>query len=152
VAELVYCTIRKEWVALLPEEEVRQRLIKLMVEQLGYPISLLVVEKSLKQMPHLSRGERKLPERRADLLCYAPGIHKEHALYPLLLIECKAVKLTSKVISQVLGYNIYLQACFVAIANQEEIKTGWFDPATKQYRFAQGLPAYEVLCKGLKSN
>jgi hypothetical protein len=151
MAELIYCSIRKEWVAALPEEAVRQKLIAQMVEQLGYPISLLVVEKSLKQMPHLSPGQRQVPDRRADLICYAQGIHPQHQLYPLLLVECKAVKLTPKVINQVLGYNVYLQAYFVAIANQDEIKTGWYDAAAQQYRFADGLPAYAALLSALKA-
>lgn len=101
-------------------------------------------------MPHLSRGQHKLPDRRADLLCYAAGIHAQHMLYPLLLVECKAVKLTPKVINQVLGYNVYLQACFVAIANQDEIQTGWYDVTQKQYRFMDGLPEYAALLGALK--
>lgn len=149
MAELIYCSIRKEWVAALPEEAVRQKLIASMVDRLGYPPSLLVIEKSLKQMPHISPGQRELPDRRADLLCYAPGIHPDHPLYPLLLIEFKAVKLTPKVINQVLGYNVYLKSCFVAIANQDEIKTGWYDAAQGSYRFVDGLPGYADLLAAL---
>jgi hypothetical protein len=70
----VYCQIRKEWVAAQPEELVRQALVRRMVDELGYPSSLITVEKSLQQLPHIEQSGLKLPLRRADILVFAKGI------------------------------------------------------------------------------
>lgn len=143
----LYCPIRKLWVAALPEEVIRQKLVLQMIQQLGFPESCLVLEKGLSQMPHLALSGKEIPKRRADLICFSKGIHPYHDLYPLLLIECKAVKLTHKVINQVAGYNHFLQAYFIAIANEDEIKTGWYDAQSKDYVFVDYLPSYQQLCQ-----
>jgi Type I restriction enzyme R protein N terminus (HSDR_N) len=148
-AEQLLCRVRKEWVAATPEELVRQRLIALMINELGFPPSAIALEKALSQIPHVAQALHQPPLRRADIICFAKGINPQYDLYPLLLIECKAVKLTPKVINQVASYNHYLQACFVCIANQEEIRTGWFDPETKAYRFVQHLPSYQELLNSI---
>jgi hypothetical protein len=146
------CSVRGEWVEALPEERVRQALIRLMTEQLGYPRELLVIERALHQFPHLAlQSTRSLPRRRADLVCYGKGIHPDFPLYPLLLVECKAVPLTSKAIQQLTGYNHYLRAPFVALCNANEVKSGYFDPIRKGYVFVDKLPSYRELLafKGL---
>lgn len=140
----IYCLIRKDWVKATPEEKIRQELLKHITVGLGYPSSHLVVEKGLHQMPHLAL-QGSFPLRRADIVCFGKGIHPKETLYPLLLIECKAVKITPKMISQVVGYNHYMKAYFIAIANAEEARTGWWDPLRKEYRFVSFLPAYADL-------
>jgi Type I restriction enzyme R protein N terminus (HSDR_N) len=145
----IFCHLRREWVESLPEEIVRQDLIKKMIFNLGYPSSVLMLEKSLRQMPHLTLSSQKLPDRRADIVCFGRGIHPHFDLYPLLLIECKSVKLSSKVINQVAGYNHYMQSYFIAIANQEEIRTGWFDKEKKEYTFINRLPTYLELMNSI---
>lgn len=147
----LFCPIRRAWVAAQPEEIVRHKLVSLMVEELGYPLSLLVVEKQLRQIPHLALSKRKFPNRRADLICMGKGIHSKHALYPLLLVECKAVPLTDKVLRQVTGYNHHLQSYFVAVANDKEVCVGWYDKQQKEYIFKNGLPHYSDLLKGVQS-
>ncbi len=122
----------------------RQGVIALMTQKLGYPINLIAVEKSLQQLPHLEKNHR-LPLRRADVLCFAKSAD---SLYPLLLIECKAVKLNAKVINQVVGYNHFVKARYVAVVNADEVLTGWRDSKTKSYRFIKGLPPYSELIQG----
>ncbi len=141
----VFCSVRRQWVAALPEEIVRQNLLKHLINQLGFPASLIVVEMSLQQMPHLNLGQGHIPERRADVVCFAKGIHPVHDLYPLLLIECKAVKLSAKVINQVTGYNHFLKACFIAAVSQEKVQMGWFDRSKQTYVFANHIPSYQQL-------
>lgn len=130
---------------LLPEEQVRQHLIQHMTGPLGYPKGLLVVERALHTLPHLATVDLKCPNRRLDLLCFGRGIHPKHPLYPLLLVECKATPLSDKVKSQVAGYNRYVGAYFIAIANQTEIETGTYDAKESRYHFTKGLPPYESL-------
>lgn len=139
------CFVRKEWAAATPEEIIRQRLLHQMVEILGYPLSHLVLEKELGQLPHLQGIASNLPVRRTDIVCFGKGIHPLHDLYPLLVIECKAVAITPKAFNQVIGYNYYVQAPYVALANLEEVHTGWYDHTKKEYSFRKGLPFYSEL-------
>lgn len=88
--------------------------------------------------------------RRLDLVCLANDIHRDYPLYPLLLVECKSVKLTPKVLSQVCGYNHYVKAYFVAVANQEEVRLGWMNKG--EYRFVSGLPSYSALKEMVSEN
>ncbi len=141
----LYCSVRKTWVATTPEEEVRQATIEHLVERLGFPISCIAVEKELKTMPHVF--SEHVPERRLDILCYAR--EKEKGIYPLLLIECKAVKISSKELRQVIGYNYYLKAPFIALVNQTEKRLGWFDPKLEDYQFINYFPHYSELIQSL---
>jgi hypothetical protein len=145
----IHCLIRKEWVAATPEEQVRQGILKYMISSLGYPKESLTVEKALDQMPHLSTQGLSIPDRRADIVCFAKGVHNTHTLYPLLLIECKAVKLSQPVVLQVIGYNQYLKAHFVCLANKTEVRTGWFNPDLKHYQFVSTLPTYQQLLQSI---
>lgn len=148
--EQVYCLIRKTWVAATPEEIVRQRLVSHMVHNLQYPPGLLALEKEIRQHPHLQLNDQEIPDRRADLICYGKDIHPDHALFPLLLIECKAVRITNRVLNQVIGYNHFLKAHFISVVNGEEIRTGWFDPVLQDYRFVKSLPSYPELLESIK--
>lgn len=141
----MFCCVRRQWVAALPEEKVRQHLLNHLINQLGFPPSLIVLEMGLQQIPHLNPSQGQIPERRADIVCFAKGIHPAHDLYPLLLIECKAVKLTPKVLNQVTGYNHFLKACFIAVANQNEVKLGWFEAKLQRYIYTDRIPSYKHL-------
>ncbi len=138
--------IRKKWVEATPEEIIRQDLIKKMVQELGFPSTLIAVERELAQLPHLQlTGKAEIPKRRADLIVFARNIHPEHDLFPLLMIECKAVALTPRFAQQVVGYNTCVQAPFLALANGDQVMTGAFDRAAGHMRFQPGLPSYEAL-------
>lgn len=135
----------------LPEERVRQALLGRMVDELGFPLSCIAVEKALKEMPHISAADGVIPDRRIDIACFAKGIHPSHEFYPLLVIECKAVPITPQVIKQVTGYNHYLKSHFIAVANAEEFRTGWYDDAIKGYQFVPYLPTWQELSSSIKS-
>lgn len=102
--EQVFCVARNRWVALTPEEWVRQNLLLMMSENFGYPLSLVSVEKQIRV------GELL---RRFDILWY------DRQGRPFLVMECKEpdVPLTEDVLQQVLRYNIPLRAPFVFISN-----------------------------------
>jgi hypothetical protein len=141
--------IRNCYIDAYPEEKVRQNLIKKMLA-LGYKKNLIAVEKELSSLPHL----KNLPlpgKRRADILYFAKGIHESYDLYPLLMIECKAIPLKDSALAQVIGYNQYVQACFVSVANLEEIYTLWYDPKKKVYEQIDFLPTYDQLYEAAKT-
>lgn len=130
---------------LLPEEVVRKNLIQKMVKQLNYPAELLAVEVELASIPHL-KEQRNLPKRRADIICFSKG---EREIFPLLMVECKAVALTRAAIEQVQGYNFYVKAFFLAVANEEEIQTFWYSSKEK-FSSVSFLPSYDQLIKVVK--
>lgn len=116
----LYDRFRRRFVTATPEEMIRQKVLILMTEKLGYPKELLAVEKELSQLPHLHHRS-DLPKRRADIICFGKNIHPEYALYPLLLIECKEGKIEKEAKEQASGYNHFVNASFVAIAGIEGI-------------------------------
>jgi len=112
----IYDPVRRKFVRATPEEKIRQRVIRTMIEELGYPKGLIAVEKEI-----ASLGSSD-PSRRIDIVCYTPG---EGGLRPLLIIECKAEQLDIHAKRQVLGYNDAVGAPFVALAGSGGIQTFW---------------------------
>lgn len=134
----IFDPIRKKWVEKTPEEQIRQRLIHQMIEKLGYPKSLLAVEKELSKLAKVPASE--VPKRRADIVVFSKNESGE--LVPLLMIECKSVPLTPQFAQQVIGYNAFIGAPFIALANDTQILTGFYSQEAGIYRFEKGLPSY----------
>ena len=109
--EQIFCEWRHRWVRLTPEEWVRQQLLHRLVEQLGYPASLIAVEVAF-HLPSIQGGDggRLL---RADAVVY------DSAMRPLVLIECKAetVPLTQKTLDQAITYNCKLNVPYLVLHN-----------------------------------
>ena len=141
--ERFYDELRGLYVAATPEEHVRQSVLKKMVHELGYPKSLIAVEKELKELPHLA--QTPVPKRRIDILCYGKGIHPAYPLYPLLLIECKAHAMSTHAKEQLAGYNSSIGAYFIALATPSEVQFGYLDKKTDRVVFHPGLPSYQEL-------
>lgn len=127
---------------MLPEEKVRQGLRCYMVEELGYPAELLVIEKPLNLLPHLALSEGPFPDRRVDLLAYWKN-RTTQELEPLLLIECKAVPFTTQAFTQLQGYNYYVKAPFIALVNQDGARLGW--RIESEFRYIDRLLSYKDL-------
>lgn len=137
----LYDPIRQLSVKATQEEYVRQKILQLMFEK-GYPPSLLCVEKSLAELCQYC--VEKVPSRRLDIVCFSK---KAHA--PLLIVECKAHRLDQKAFDQLMSYNFFIRAPFIALANQDHIFTGWYDSAQKEYRFVPQLLLYSELMHAL---
>lgn len=101
--EFIFCVIRKKWLRISPEEWVRQNVLLYLIHSLGYPASLIAVEKQL------VLGELK---KRFDIVVFQNE-------KPFLLIECKAmeVAVSQKTLDQAMRYNINLQAGYFIITN-----------------------------------
>ena len=102
--EFILDLLRKKWIALTPEEWVRQNFIQVLIHSYNYPTSLIAVEKEI------MLGELK---KRFDILVY----DKDHK--PWMMVECKAatVVLNEKVFDQLLRYNQALPVSFLIITN-----------------------------------
>jgi len=147
---LIFDEIRGLWVTATPEEKIRQQLLHHLIHRLAFPKNLVAVEKELRQLPHLQASQKKIPDRRADIVCFASAIHPSHPLYPLLLIECKEEALNQKAIDQVLGYNAYAGAYFIGLVNATEMRIGYRDVKQQTYCFMNYLPTYEELLSAIK--
>lgn len=123
---LVHDPVRRRWVALTPEEGVRQRLLADLLA-LGYPAGLLAVEKGLTY-----RGL----SWRADVVAY--GRDGRAAL----LAECKApgVRVSQKTFDQLARYNAVLDAPALVVDNGARRYCCVRDGAG--WRFVEALPAY----------
>lgn len=100
----VFDPLRRRFVMLTPEEEVRQKMLYLLVEHLKVPAGLLAVEYSVKV-----NGM----DKRADAVVFgAEG-------QPLMVVECKAaaVTLTATVLDQVLRYHAALKPRYLLLTN-----------------------------------
>jgi len=103
----VFDIVRKKYVALTPEEKVRQLLIHYLIQEKNYPKNLLVLEHEFR-LNGLSK--------RADIVVMnTEGM-------PLMLIETKApdVHVTQKAIDQIVSYNLHYKVKFLLITNGSE--------------------------------
>ena len=102
--EQVLDPLRRRWVALSPEEWVRQHFTHWMISALGYPAGLMANEVKLKI------GQKQL---RADSVLY------DRELHPVMIVEYKAphISITQKVFNQITAYNMELHARYLVVSN-----------------------------------
>ena len=100
----VFDIVRNRFVALTPEEWVRQNVIHYLHFELGYPLELLQVEGTI-----TLNGMT----RRCDIVVYDSEVR------PLVIVECKreTVPLTQKVIDQACRYNLVLHVPYLCLTN-----------------------------------
>ena len=129
---LIFDFLRRKFVALTPEEWVRQHFTHYLVEHKGYPKGLLGNEIEL----HI--GDKKL---RCDTLLY----NKE--VQPRMIIEYKAptIQIQQKTFDQIAAYNLLLKVDFLVISNGLEHYCCQMDYEQRQYRFLPDIPDYEKL-------
>ena len=101
---LVFDPLRKKYVKLTPEEEVRQKALYLLVEHLGFPPGLIAVEYSVKV-----NGL----DKRCDAVVFGQDAS------PLMIVECKAasVKLSQDTLEQAVRYYSALHPRFLMLYN-----------------------------------
>ena len=129
---LIFDFLRRKYVALTPEEWVRQHFTHYLVEHKGYPKGLLGNEIEL----HI--GDKKL---RCDTLLY----NKE--AQPRMIIEYKAptIPIQQKTFDQIAAYNLLLKVDFLVISNGREHYCCQMNYEQRQYRFLPDIPDYEKL-------
>ena len=100
----VYDVMRNRWVALTPEEWVRQHFVAFMIEQLGFPPSRIANEVTLRLNKTV---------RRADTVVY------DDLVRPLAVVEYKApsIRLTTEILSQAQRYNLVFNARLLMVTN-----------------------------------
>lgn len=124
--------IRRQYVALTPEEWVRQHFVHFLIQYKGYPQSLMANEVQLK-LNGMSR--------RCDTVVY------DRSLHPRAIIEYKAptVHITQKVFEQICRYNMVLQVDYLIVSNGLVHYCCRIDYTTRSYSFLEDIPPYPLL-------
>ena len=128
----IFDFLRRRFVALTPEEWVRQHFTHWLVEHKGYPKGLLGNEIELRC------GEKKL---RCDSILY------DRDARPRMIIEYKAptVSLTQRVFNQISAYNLLLRVDYLVVSNGLQHYCCRMDYELQTYHFLQEIPAYNQL-------
>jgi hypothetical protein len=102
--QLIFDPLRKRFVALTPEEWVRQHWIYYLIEDCHYPKGLLASEITLDVNGNSQRADLALFNRDGKAC---------------LILECKApeVAISEKTLRQILRYNMPLNAQFLILSN-----------------------------------
>ncbi len=101
---LVFDPLRRQWVSLTPEEQVRQKMLHFLVETRKVVAGLVAVEYSIKV--------NNLPKR-ADIVVF------NNLGEPQMIVECKAetVPITEKVLDQAIRYFSGLKVKYLTLTN-----------------------------------
>ncbi len=125
--------VRRRWVALTPEEWVRQQTLAILHDHYDYPLELMQVEGTI-----TVNGMT----RRCDIVIYtAEG-------RPQLIVECKRpdVPITQKVCDQACRYNTVLQVPYLLLTNGRQQVVIEADPAAQRLRALPEVPFYRPKC------
>ena len=126
----IFDVLRRKYIALTPEEWVRQHFIHYLIEHKSYPATLLANE-----IP-LQVGEKKV---RADSVLY------DNQLRPRMIIEYKAptIPLTQKVFEQISVYNLLLHVDYLIVSNGLDTYICKMDYVNQTYAFLETIPDYQ---------
>ena len=128
----IFDPIRCKFVALTPEEWVRQNFIRFLIEEKNTPKTLLSVEVTL---------ILNTMQRRSDIVVYNRNAK------PLMAIECKSntVKITQTTFDQLTRYNLSLQVPYLIVTNGLQHYCCKVDFKNHNYRFLDNIPDYTEL-------
>ncbi len=131
----IYDRLRRKYVALTPEEWVRQHFVHWLLDEKHYPASLTANEVGLRLNGTL---------RRCDTVVFGTdGL-------PAVLVEYKApeVAVTEKVFAQIARYNLVMGARYLIVSNGLHHYCCRYDHATGSYSYLREVPAWEDVRDG----
>ena len=130
--QLIFDFLRRKYVALTPEEWVRQHFVHYLIEHKGYPAGLIGNE------VELNVGEKKL---RCDTILY------NKVAQPQMIIEYKApqIKLQQKTFDQISAYNLLLKVDYLIVSNGMQHICCRMDYENQKYCFLEDIPNYQEL-------
>ena len=129
---MIFDFLRRKYVALTPEEWVRQHFVHYLIEHKGYPKALMGNEVEL----HI--GEKRL---RCDTILY------NKVAAPKMIIEYKAptIQLQQKTFDQISVYNLLLKVDYLVVSNGLQHYCCKMDYEHQRYNFLEAVPDYENL-------
>ena len=128
----IFDVLRRKYVALTPEEWVRQHFVHFLMAQKGYPQALLANEVELRL------GDKSM---RCDSLLYTP------TMQPRMIIEYKAptITLQQKTFDQIAVYNLLLKVDYLVISNGLQHFCCRMDYEHNSYEFLSDIPEYQAI-------
>lgn len=132
----IYDDVRDKWVALTPEEWVRQHFIHYLLEHLHYP--KLSITNEARVLGTQRAG-------RTDTIVFG------HGGRPWMLIEYKAptLPLSREMWHQLSNYNMTYQAPYLVLTNGCQHLVCRIDYCSGQCSFVPKIPSYAALCEEL---
>lgn len=132
----VYDRLRSKFVALTPEEWVRQHFVNFLIEYRAYPASLMANEVGL---------HHNGIQRRCDTVVY------DSAARPTAIVEYKAptVSITEKVFDQIVRYNMVMDVHWLIVSNGLSHYCCHVNPENNSYSFTRQIPLYAHLSNSL---
>ena len=132
----IFDTLRRCYVALTPEEWVRQHFVHYLLDYKGYPTALMGNEIAI-----TLNGMN----RRCDTVVY------DKALKPRVIIEYKAptVKITKEVFAQISRYNLILKVDYLIVSNGLQHYCCKMDYEKNTFTFLQEIPQYNKITEEL---
>lgn len=129
----IFDVLRRKFVALTPEEWVRQHFVHYLIGHKGYPSVYMANEVEL-----CVGGGKRL---RCDSVLY------DNALRPRMIIEYKAptVRLSQKVFDQISAYNLLLRVDYLVVSNGLCHYCCKMDYAAEKFLFLKDIPDYKNL-------
>lgn len=114
----IYAPLKKKWLVLKPEEEVRQQYICRLVESYGYSLG------QMDQEMQVTNSQRGQGAARADIVVWRSSEDKEAKKYPLIVVECKAESVTihKEDYYQGMNYASWAHADFFVTTNLKETR------------------------------
>ena len=101
---LIFDQIRRRYVALTPEEWVRQHFVHFLTDQLGYPAGLLANEVQISL-----NGKKK----RCDTVLY----NRQRSPYMIIEYKRPNTVISDKVFNQILRYNLTMHVRYLIVSN-----------------------------------
>jgi len=125
----IFDVIRKKYVMLTPEEWVRQHVVHYLIDEKGYPKSLINVEKQL-VINNL--------KKRTDIVIFSKTGK------PYIIVECKAptVRITQKTFDQIARYNLKLEAKYLMLSNGLSHYFAALDTKNESFIFLKEIPKH----------
>ena len=126
----IFDEIREKYVALTPEEWVRQNFVKYLVHEKKYPKGLITIEASLSYNTLI---------KRSDIVAY------NRLGQPTLIVECKApeIKLNQETFDQAAMYNLILKVGHIIITNGLSHYCCTINNEKSTFEFISEIPNYK---------
>lgn len=131
---IIFDPVRRKYVALTPEEWVRQHFVNYLITVKNFPKELLANE-----VPVKLNGTSK----RCDTVVY------NRFLAPLVIVEYKAptIEITRSVFDQIARYNMVLRVKYLIVSNGINHFCCKIDYEAQTYSFLEDIPEYDTLEK-----
>ena len=125
----IFDVLRSKFVALTPEEWVRQNFVAFLIHHKQFPQALMGNEIALVQNNNKRRCDTLIADREG---C------------PFAIVEYKApsVEITQKVFDQIVRYNMVLRAKYLMVSNGLQHYCCKIDYDTDSYSFLPDIPCY----------